>query len=180
MPVTFLVLRNEEYMILKWFAEFEQASGLPGLDLPGLDVAAVAAAYGVPSREVQGAEELIEALREAIAAQDGPRLVQVPVRQRHVAGVSVATARGRHRADRARAARRTGPVPRPAPDAAPDWVAHGTPPELAGRAARRARRRRASPAARSDLIRYASDASPLPLDPARGRDPPRHRARSPP
>jgi benzoylformate decarboxylase len=78
LPVTFLVLRNEEYMILKWFAEFEQESGLPGLDLPGLDVAAIARGYGVQSREVQGAEELIDALGEAIVAQDGPRLVQVP------------------------------------------------------------------------------------------------------
>ena len=39
-PVTFLVLRNEEYMILKWFAQLEQAAGVPGLDLQGLDVAA--------------------------------------------------------------------------------------------------------------------------------------------
>jgi benzoylformate decarboxylase len=78
-PVTFLVLRNEEYMILKWFAEFEQAAGLPGLDLPGLDVASVAEAYGVPSQEVGTREELTEALRSAIAVQDGPRLVQVPV-----------------------------------------------------------------------------------------------------
>src|SRR5580700_6789257 len=51
-PVTFLVLRNDEYMILKWFAQFEQVSGAPGLDLPGLDVASVAEAYGVPSQEV--------------------------------------------------------------------------------------------------------------------------------
>ena len=78
-PVTFLVLRNEEYMILKWFAELEQATGLPGLDLPGLDVAAVASAYGVSARQVTGREELTEALREGIAAGDGPRLVQVPV-----------------------------------------------------------------------------------------------------
>ncbi len=78
LPVTFLVLRNEEYMILKWFAEFEQEAGLPGLDLPGLDVAAVARGYGVPSRDVQGADQLTDALTEAIAAQDGPRLVQVP------------------------------------------------------------------------------------------------------
>ena len=62
--MTFLVLRNEEYMILKWFAEFEQAAGVPGLDLPGLDVAAVARAYGVPAREVSSPEELVEALRE--------------------------------------------------------------------------------------------------------------------
>jgi benzoylformate decarboxylase len=78
-PVTFLVLRNEEYMILKWFAAFEQVSGAPGLDLPGLDVAAVARAYGMPAREVSGREELTEALREEIAADDGPRLIQVGV-----------------------------------------------------------------------------------------------------
>jgi benzoylformate decarboxylase len=78
-PVTFLVLRNDEYMILKWFAELEQARGVPGLDLPGLDVAAVAQAYGVPAREVSSKDELVAALREEIAVQDGPRLVQVPV-----------------------------------------------------------------------------------------------------
>jgi benzoylformate decarboxylase len=78
-PVTFLVLRNDEYMILKWFAMLEQVTGAPGLDLPGLDVAAVARAYGMPARDVSGREELTEALLEAIGAQDGPRLVQVPV-----------------------------------------------------------------------------------------------------
>jgi benzoylformate decarboxylase len=78
-PVTFLVLRNQEYMILKWFAELEHVAGAPGLDLAGLDVATVARAYGVPAQEVSGREQLVEALREAIAAQDGPRLVQVPV-----------------------------------------------------------------------------------------------------
>jgi benzoylformate decarboxylase len=79
LPVTFLVLRNQEYMILKWFAMFENVEGAPGLDLPGLDVAAVARAYGMPARDVGSREELIAALREDIAAQDGPRLIQVPV-----------------------------------------------------------------------------------------------------
>ena len=78
-PVTFLVLRNEEYMILKWFAALEQVEGAPGLDLPGLDTAAVARAYGMPARDVADREELTSALREAIAAGDGPRLVQVRV-----------------------------------------------------------------------------------------------------
>jgi benzoylformate decarboxylase len=78
-PVTFLILRNDEYMILKWFAMLEQVSGAPGLDLPGLDVAAVARAYGMPAREVSGRDQLTEVLRESIAADDGPRLVQVPV-----------------------------------------------------------------------------------------------------
>jgi benzoylformate decarboxylase len=78
-PVTFLVLRNEEYMILKWFAALEQANDVPGLDLPGVDVAAVAEGYRVPSLDVQTREELTEALSTAIAVEDGPRLVQVPV-----------------------------------------------------------------------------------------------------
>jgi benzoylformate decarboxylase len=79
LPVTFLVLRNDEYMILKWFASLEQVSGAPGLELPGLDVAAVARGYGMPAREVSGRRQLAEALREAIAANDGPRLVQARV-----------------------------------------------------------------------------------------------------
>ena len=79
LPVTFLVLRNQEYMILKWFAAFEQVSGAPGLELPGLDTAAVAAAYGVPSRTVSDRGELTEALRDAIVADDGPRLVEARV-----------------------------------------------------------------------------------------------------
>jgi benzoylformate decarboxylase len=77
-PVTFLVLRNEEYAILKWFAELESVTGAPGLDLPALDCVGVASAYGVESRSVSGREELTEALREDIAA-DGPRLIEVRV-----------------------------------------------------------------------------------------------------
>ena len=78
-PVTFLVLRNAEYMILKWFAEFEQVRGAPGLELPGLDTAAVARAYGMPAETVSGREQLTEALRGAIAADDGPRLIEAQV-----------------------------------------------------------------------------------------------------
>jgi benzoylformate decarboxylase len=79
LPVTFLVLRNDEYSILKWFASLEQVSGLPGLDLPGLDVAAVARGYGVTARQVSGADELTEALSQDMAVDDGPRLIQVDV-----------------------------------------------------------------------------------------------------
>jgi len=78
-PVTYLVLRNEEYMILKWFAAMEQVSGAPGLDLPGLDTAAVARAYGMEAFDVSDPDELVEVLRGAVAAQDGPRLVQARV-----------------------------------------------------------------------------------------------------
>jgi benzoylformate decarboxylase len=77
-PVTFLVLRNEEYAILKWFADIEEVKGAPGLDLPALEVAQVAQAYGVPSRTVSGRDELHDALERAIASS-GPELVEVPV-----------------------------------------------------------------------------------------------------
>jgi benzoylformate decarboxylase len=78
-PVTFLVLRNEDYSILKWFSTLENVSGAPGLDLPGLDVAAVARGYGMDAREVEGTDELAHALGEAIARDDGPSLVQARV-----------------------------------------------------------------------------------------------------
>ncbi|MQA75135.1 MAG: benzoylformate decarboxylase [Solirubrobacterales bacterium] len=77
-PVTFCVLRNAEYAILKWFAEIEGVSGAPGLDLPNLDTAAIASGYGVSSRRVSSAEELREALAAAIAS-DRPELVEVGV-----------------------------------------------------------------------------------------------------
>jgi benzoylformate decarboxylase len=77
-PVTFLVLRNAEYAILKWFADVEEVKGAPGLDLPAVDTAEVAAAYGVSSRRVAGREELREALAAAFASES-PELVEVPV-----------------------------------------------------------------------------------------------------
>ena len=77
-PVTFLVLRNEEYAILKWFAELESVSGAPGLDLPGLDCAALAAAYGVEASRADGREELRESLRAAIGSER-PRLIDARV-----------------------------------------------------------------------------------------------------
>ncbi|MHB8242232.1 MAG: thiamine pyrophosphate-dependent enzyme, partial [Solirubrobacteraceae bacterium] len=77
-PVKFLVLRNHEYSILKWFATLENVTGAPALDLPELDVAATARSYNVPASTVSGREELHSALEEALAA-DGPQLVQVDV-----------------------------------------------------------------------------------------------------
>lgn len=77
-PVTFLVLRNKEYSILKWFAEAEGVQGAPGLDLPSLDSAAIASGYGVASTRVQGGDELRSELSAAIPSSE-PRLIEVGV-----------------------------------------------------------------------------------------------------
>jgi benzoylformate decarboxylase len=77
-PVTFLVLRNDEYAILKWFGMLEDIVDAPGLDLPALDCAAVGSGYGVNSRVVDGADKLGDALSKALAS-DKPELVEVKV-----------------------------------------------------------------------------------------------------
>jgi len=77
-PVTFLVLRNEEYAILKWFAEVEQVNAAPGLDLPKLDVASVAEGYGVKAHRAKDRDEVAGALSTALASSQ-PELVEVPV-----------------------------------------------------------------------------------------------------
>jgi benzoylformate decarboxylase len=77
-PVTFLVLRNEEYAILKWFADIEEVKGAPGLDLPALNTVEVAKGYGVNAKAVTGREELAEALKKAYSSKK-PELVEVPV-----------------------------------------------------------------------------------------------------
>jgi benzoylformate decarboxylase len=77
-PLTVLVLRNSEYAILKWFAMVEQVEQAPGLDLPALDCAAIASAYGIDSTKVEDADSLTDALRTAIASPK-PELVEVGV-----------------------------------------------------------------------------------------------------
>jgi benzoylformate decarboxylase len=77
-PVTFLVLRNEEYAILKWFAGLEEVEGAPGLDLPALETARIAEGYGVASTRADDVESLREALKAAIASGT-PQLVETRV-----------------------------------------------------------------------------------------------------
>ncbi len=77
-PVTYLVLRNEEYAILKFFSLMEEIPNAPGLDLPALDTAAVAAGYGLNTAHADGPEQLAQELRRALAS-DKPELVETRV-----------------------------------------------------------------------------------------------------
>jgi benzoylformate decarboxylase len=58
LPVVFVVMRNGEYSILKSFAELEGTPGVPGLDLPGLDIASLATGFGCRTVNVDSCEKL--------------------------------------------------------------------------------------------------------------------------
>ena len=78
-PVTFLILRNEEYAILKWFAEIEQVTGAPGSTCRRSRSPRSPRATACRAARVDDPGALREALRDAIAA-DGPRLVEAASR----------------------------------------------------------------------------------------------------
>ncbi len=76
LPIVFVVMRNEEYSILKAFALLEETPNVPGLDLPGLDIAALAAGFGLRSVNVDTTEKLATEFTAALSA-DGPTVIVV-------------------------------------------------------------------------------------------------------
>ncbi|MFJ8041630.1 benzoylformate decarboxylase [Kitasatospora sp. NPDC096147] len=79
LPVTFVVLSNARYAILQWFAQVERTPGVPGLDIPGLDITAIATGYGVRAHRAVDAAEVTKLVRESTVRRDGPVLIDVPV-----------------------------------------------------------------------------------------------------
>ncbi|MEV4439392.1 benzoylformate decarboxylase [Streptomyces sp. NPDC049577] len=78
-PVTFVIPANREYAILKWFGRFENTPGVPGLDLPGIDMCALARGYGVPAHRAKDPGHLAELVAGATTARNGPVLIEAPV-----------------------------------------------------------------------------------------------------
>ena len=76
LPVVFVVMRNHEYSILKAFALLEKTPGVPGLDLPGLDIASIATGFGCRAINVDSTEKLAAEFTAALGA-DGPTVIVV-------------------------------------------------------------------------------------------------------
>ncbi len=76
LPIVFVVMRNEEYSILKSFALLEKTPNVPGLDLPGLDIASLATGFGCRAVNVDTTEKLAEEFSTALTA-DGPTVIVV-------------------------------------------------------------------------------------------------------
>jgi benzoylformate decarboxylase len=80
-PLTVVVASNTEYGVVKQFGVLEQSPNAPGLDLPGLDIVATAASYGVDAHEARSAEEVGELVRAGIADRQRPTLINVRTRK---------------------------------------------------------------------------------------------------
>jgi benzoylformate decarboxylase len=74
-PVTIVVASNAEYGVVKEFGVWEKTPCVPGLDIPGLDVVATAASYGVDAHEAQTTDEVVELVKAGIADRQRPTLI---------------------------------------------------------------------------------------------------------
>lgn len=78
LPVVFVVPVNQQYGVLKAFARLEETPGVPGLDLPGLDIPSIARGYGCTAHQVESLDDFRAAFRGALGG-DGPTVLTVPI-----------------------------------------------------------------------------------------------------
>lgn len=76
--VIYVVLQNEEYGILKEFAELEETPNVPGLDIPEIDIVSLAKGYGAKATLAETKTALIAAYQHALAYQ-GTSVIVVPI-----------------------------------------------------------------------------------------------------
>ena len=69
-----IVPLNEEYAILKAFAEQEKTPNVPGLNIPGIDIVGLAAAYGCKASYASTPDDVSDQLKVALQ-QDGPTVI---------------------------------------------------------------------------------------------------------
>ncbi|MDX2645089.1 benzoylformate decarboxylase [Streptomyces sp. PA03-1a] len=79
LPIVYVVMRNQEYSILKSFAVLEGTPGVPGLDLPGLGITSVARGFGCRAVDVDTTEDLEREFKAALSAATTTVIV-VPTR----------------------------------------------------------------------------------------------------
>lgn len=78
LPIVFIALRNGQYGILKSFAVLEETPGVPGLDIPGIDIVSLAKGYGCASERISDLEVLKTRVAEGFTG-DGPLVIEVPI-----------------------------------------------------------------------------------------------------
>ena len=77
--LVYVVFQNEEYGILKQFAELEETPNVPGLDLPGLDIVSLGKGYGAHSVFVDNLSDLASEYQKALAAKHMTSVIVVKI-----------------------------------------------------------------------------------------------------
>ncbi|MEV6123067.1 thiamine pyrophosphate-dependent enzyme [Streptomyces sp. NPDC052077] len=75
LPVTYVMVNNGGYGILKDLAAARDPKRMPAMDLPGIDIPALARGYGVRAQRVTNLRVLARALRAPGAPE--PRLIDI-------------------------------------------------------------------------------------------------------
>ncbi|MDR6433926.1 benzoylformate decarboxylase [Brucella pseudogrignonensis] len=78
LPILFVVPCNQQYGILKSFAELEETPGVPGLDIPGLDFVSLAKGYGATGVKTETLEDVARECQAALN-RNGPTVLAVPI-----------------------------------------------------------------------------------------------------
>ncbi|MBA4790563.1 MAG: benzoylformate decarboxylase [Rhizobiales bacterium] len=78
LPIVYIVLRNGQYGILKSFAVLEETPGVPGLDIPGLDIVSLAKGFGCAAERISDLEELKAKVKAGFSGP-GPLVIEVPI-----------------------------------------------------------------------------------------------------
>lgn len=86
LPVTFVVMNNAEYNILKRYMHSQahylsaRANRFPGMDLaaPNIDFVALASSFGLPARRIERAIDIAEAI-EASINSGSPSLIEIVI-----------------------------------------------------------------------------------------------------
>ena len=78
LPILIVVLRNDEYCILKSFAKLEETPGVPGLDLPDIDIVSLAKGYGCDAARLDDLDSIKKAAVEAWT-KSKPTVLEIPI-----------------------------------------------------------------------------------------------------
>jgi benzoylformate decarboxylase len=78
LPILIVVPSNQEYCILKSFAVLEDAPGVPGFDIPGIDIVSIAKGYGCDAARLDDLEAIKKAAVEAWR-KSKPTVLEVPI-----------------------------------------------------------------------------------------------------
>jgi benzoylformate decarboxylase len=78
LPMLIVIMRNDEYAILKSFAVLEETPRVPGLDLPGLDYVSIAKGYGCDAARLDHLDAIKQAATTAWG-KDRPTVLEIPI-----------------------------------------------------------------------------------------------------